>query len=146
LRERYVAVKQPSHWYKTIDKVDHGLTAKPKLLLPDLKLTIHPVLDAGGLYPHHTLYYIVSDAWDLRVLGGLLLSKVAEAFVDAYAVKMRGRTLRFQAQYVRRIRVPHLSEIGETDRAALANAFDRRDVQAATDAALRAYGLTELPD
>lgn len=146
LRKRYVALKQPNCWYKTIDKVDHRLTARPKLLFPDLKLTIHPVLDHGGLYPHHNLYYIVSEAWDLRVLGGLLLSKVAEAFVDAYAVKMRGGTLRFQAQYLRRIRVPHPSEISETDRVALANAFDRRDVPAATDAALRAYGLTELPD
>lgn len=146
LRERYVAVKQPNRWYKTIDKVDHWLTARPKLLFPDMKLTIHPVLDHGGLYPHHNLYYIVSDTWDLRVLGGLLLSKVAETFVAAYAVKMRGGTLRFQAQYLRRIRVPHPSEISQADRVALANAFDRRDVEAATQAALSAYGLTELPD
>jgi adenine-specific DNA-methyltransferase len=146
LRSRYVAVQQPGRWYKTIDKVDHRLTARPKLLFPDMKLTIHPVLDTGGLYPHHNLYYIVSDVWDLRVLGGLLLSKVAEAFVAAYAVKMRGGTLRFQAQYLRKIRVPGPSEISQDDRAALADAFDRRDVQAATQAALHAYGLTELPD
>jgi adenine-specific DNA-methyltransferase len=146
LRERYVALKQPDRWYKTIDKVDHRLIARPKLLFPDMKLTIHPVLDHGGLYPHHNLYYIVSDAWDLRVLGGLLLSKVAEAFVAAYAVKMRGGTLRFQAQYLRRIRVPRPSEISDADRVALANAFDQRDVRAATQAALHAYGLTELPD
>ncbi len=146
LRKRYVASKQPHRWYKTIDKVDHRLTRRPKLLLPDMKLTIHPVLDEGGLYPHHNLYYIVSDSWDLRVLGGLLLSKIAEAFVAAYAVKMRGGTLRFQAQYLRKIRVPDPSEISATDRIALADAFDRRDVQAATRAALRAYGLAELPD
>jgi hypothetical protein len=146
LRGRYVAGKQPRRWYKTIDKVDHRLTARPKLLFPDMKRTIHPVLDTGGLYPHHNLYYVVSDAWDLRVLGGLLLSKVAEAFVAAYAVKMRGGTLRFQAQYLRKIRVPDPSQIGQADRVALAEAFDQRDVQAATQAALRAYGLTELPD
>jgi len=146
LRKRYIAVKQPDRWYKTIDKVDHRLTARPKLLFPDMKLTIHPVLDEGGLYPHHNLYFIVSDVWDLRVLGGLLLSKVAEAFVSAYAVKMRGGTLRFQAQYLRKIRVPDPTAISETDRAALADAFDRRDVQAATTAALSAYGLTDLPE
>ena len=146
LRNRYVASKQPSRWYKTIDKVDHQLTARPKLLLPDMKTTIQPVLDPGGLYPHHNLYYIVSDVWDLRVLGGLLLSKVAEAFVAAYGVKMRGGTLRFQAQYLRKIRVPNPVEMSQADRAALADAFDRRDVQAATQAALSAYGLTELPD
>ncbi|MGC5625225.1 Eco57I restriction-modification methylase domain-containing protein [Streptomyces albidoflavus] len=146
LAKRYIAVKQPARWYKTIDKVDHRLAQRPKLLLPDMKLTIHPVLDEGGLYPHHNLYYIVSDAWDMRVLGGLLLSKVAEAFVEAYAVKMRGGTLRFQAQYLRKIRVPDPADMREEDRVALAGAFEMRDVRAATEAALRAYGLDELPD
>ncbi|MFB0631178.1 Eco57I restriction-modification methylase domain-containing protein [Streptomyces sp. AB3(2024)] len=146
LRKRYVAVKQPERWYKTIDKVDHRLTRRQKLLFPDMKLRIHPVLDEGGLYPHHNLYFIVSDVWDMRVLGGLLLSKVAEAFVEAYAVKMRGGTLRFQAQYLRKIRVPDPAAISESDRVALADAFDRRDAEAATTAALRVYGLAELPD
>jgi adenine-specific DNA-methyltransferase len=146
LRGRYVANKQPGRWYKTIDKIDHHLTAKTKLLFPDMKLTIHPVLDVGGHYPHHNLYYIVSDAWDMRVLGGLLLSKVAEAFVSAYAVKMRGGTLRFQAQYLRKIRIPKPSDISDADQAALADAFDRRDVQAATRAALNAYRILDLPD
>ncbi|MFF5548852.1 Eco57I restriction-modification methylase domain-containing protein [Streptomyces olivaceoviridis] len=146
LRRRYVAGRQPERWYKTIDKVDPRLTRRQKLLFPDMKLTIHPVLDEGGLYPHHNLYFIVSDVWDMRVLGGLLLSKVAEAFVEAYAVKMRGGTLRFQAQYLRKIRVPDPAAIGESDRKALAEAFDKRDVEAATEAALRVYGLSGLPD
>ncbi|MFG3099493.1 Eco57I restriction-modification methylase domain-containing protein [Streptomyces sp. NPDC048182] len=146
LRKRYVAVKQPQRWYKTIDKVDHQLTSRRKLLFPDMKLRIHPVLDEGGLYPHHNLYFIVSDVWNMRVLGGLLLSKVAEAFVEAYAVKMRGGTLRFQAQYLRKIRVPDPATISESDRVALAAAFDKRDVEAATEAALRVYGLAGLPD
>lgn len=146
LRKRYIAVKQPERWYKTIDKVDHHLTRRQKLLFPDMKLRIHPVLDEGSLYPHHNLYFIVSDVWDMRVLGGLLLSKVAEAFVEAYAVKMRGGTLRFQAQYLRKIRVPDPATISQSDQTALAEAFDKRDVEAATDAALRVYGLAELPD
>ncbi|WP_369043258.1 Eco57I restriction-modification methylase domain-containing protein [Streptomyces sp. Midd1] len=146
LRKRYVAVKQPTRWYKTIDKVDHSLTCRPKLLIPDMKLTIHPVLDNGDFYPHHNLYFIVSDAWDMRVLGGLLLSKIAEAFVEAYAVKMRGGTLRFQAQYLRRIRVPSPDLISQQDQDDLAEAFDKRDVDAATAVALRVYGLSELPD
>jgi hypothetical protein len=146
LRKRFTARQQPERWYKTIDKVDARLTGKPKLLFPDMKLTIHPVLDEGGLYPHHNLYYIVSDAWDMRVLGGLLLSKVAEAFVSAYAVRMQGGTLRFQAQYLRKIRVPRPSDIRKDVAVALADAFGRRDVHAATRAALDAYGLSELPD
>ena len=48
LRKRHIAAKRPGHWYGTIDKVDDSLTAREKLLFPDLKLTIHPVLDEGG--------------------------------------------------------------------------------------------------
>ncbi|WP_343443900.1 Eco57I restriction-modification methylase domain-containing protein [Micromonospora schwarzwaldensis] len=146
LKGRHVAGRRPAHWYRTIDKVDHTLIDRPKLLLPDMKTMIHPVLDEGGFYPHHNLYYIVSDTWDLRVLGGLLLSGVAQAFVEAYAVRMRGGTLRFQAQYLRRIRVPRPEAISSADRAALAAAFDERNPQAATKAALRVYGIEAMGD
>ena len=145
LSGRYVAKRAPDKWYRTIDKVEHGLTARPKLLFPDMKLSSHPVLDQGGFYPHHNLYFITSDTWDLEVLGGLLLSKVAEGFVDAYAVKMRGKTLRFQAQYLRRIPVPQPEDIGAELKAALVRAFRARDVEAATAAALQVYGLQEWP-
>ena len=101
-----MARKRPASWYRTIDRVDPALQARPKLLLPDLKAAAHPVLDTGGFYPHHNLYYVVSDKWDLEVLGGLLLSDIANLFVGAYCVKMRGGTYRFQAQYLRKIRVP----------------------------------------
>ena len=145
LRERHVATRLPASWYRTIDKVHHKLTSRPKLLFPDMKSTIHPVLDGGTIYPHHNLYYVISDTWDLQVLGGLLLSQVANAFVDAYAVKMRGGTLRFQAQYLRRIRVPRQSAIRSQDCEALAEAFGNRDVLAATEIALSLYGLDRIP-
>jgi adenine-specific DNA-methyltransferase len=145
LLRRNVAGRLPAQWYRTIDKVQPALTGRPKLLFPDLKLSIHPVLDEGSVYPHHNLYYVVSDTWDLRVLGGLLLSRVANAFVGAYAVKMRGGTLRFQAQYLRRIRVPSQAAIGDRERAALAEAFERRDVEAATEVAARLYGISAPP-
>jgi hypothetical protein len=142
LRRRHVATKRPASWYRTIDKVDHSLSGRTKLLVPDMKVTIHPVLDEHRLYPHHNLYYIVSDGWDLRVLGGLLLSRVAQAFIEAYAVKMRGGTLRFQAQYLRRIRVSHPNTITARDRAILVDYFNRRDTEAATMVAARVYGIS----
>lgn len=141
LKKRHIAGKSPANWYRTIDKVNSALTGRAKLLIPDMRLTIHPVLDDGTTYPHHNLYYVVSDTWDMRVLGGLLLSRVAQAFIEAYAVKMRGGTLRFQAQYLRRIRVPRQSDLTERDRRELAQAFERRDVDRATGTALRLYGL-----
>ena len=123
-----------------------GLAQRPKLLIPEMKANIHPVLEPGGYYPHHNVYYVVSDTWDMEVLGGLLLSRVAQAFIEAYCVRMRGDTLRFQAQYLRQIHVPREAELTSLLKRSLKMAFRRRDVEAATRAALRAYGLERLPD
>lgn len=142
LRSRHVARRQPRAWYRTIDRIAHDLIDRPKLLLPDIKALSHPVLDPGGFYPHHNLYYVVSDHWDLEVLGGLLLSDVANLFVGAYCVKMRGGTYRFQAQYLRKIRVPDPDAISLNLRERLRRAFRRRDRDAATEAAAQVYGLT----
>ncbi len=141
LRLRHVAKARPSQWHRTIDRVDPRLQHRPKLLLPDLKASAHPVLDEGHLYPHHNLYFVVSDGWDLELLGGLLLSDVANLFVGAYCVRMRGGCFRFQAQYVRRIRVPRREEISARQRRGLVRAFRDRDVEAATSVALDAYGI-----
>lgn len=145
LRGRHIARVRPQQWYRTIDRVHSDLQGRPKLLLPDIKAASHPVLDDGRFYPHHNLYFVVSDQWDLEVLGGLLLSDVANLFVGAYCVKMRGGCYRFQAQYVRRIRVPDPATITRSDRCALATAFRARDVAAATAAACRVYGIAALP-
>ena len=141
LRERYVARKQPNAWFKTIDKVNYALISEPKLVLQDMKAHITPVYEAGGHYPHHNLYWITAKTWDLKVLGGLLLSSVAQSFIEAYCVRMRGGTLRFQSQYLRKIRVPEPSSISPELAAELADAFERGDRVAASHAALRAYGL-----
>ena len=141
IKGRYVARNRPESWYRTIDRVDPELQARPKLLLPDLKTAAHPVLDTGEFYPHHNLYYVVSDKWDLEVLGGLLLSDVANLFVGAYCVKMRGGTYRFQAQYLRKIRVPAPDSIDATAASALAKSFRDRDRVAASDVAAALYGI-----
>ena len=142
LRSRHVAQRQPAHWYRTIDRVDHQLTDRSKLVLPDIKAAAHPVLDDGGHYPHHNLYYVVSDRWNLEVLGGLLLSDVANLFVGAYCVRMRGGTYRFQAQYLRRIRVPSLTSLNPSAARSLASAFRDRDREKANAVAGAVYGLT----
>lgn len=147
LSERHTAKKSPATvWYRTIDKVNPDLKKKPKLLLQDMKATIQPVYDRGDYYPQHNLYWITSEKWDLEVLGGLLLSKVAEMFIAAYGVKMRGGTLRFQAQYLRLIRVPDPNTITPDIQARLVQAFKTRNAVEATEAALVAYGLSELPE
>ena len=145
LRRRHIAEKRPATWYRTIDRVSPTLLETPKLLLPDIKASSHPVLDDGRFYPHHNLYFVTSDGWDLEVLGGLLLSEVANLFVGAYCVKMRGGCYRFQAQYIRRIRVPAPGAIKKGDRRALARAFGNRDTAAATGVAAKIYGIEPLP-
>lgn len=144
LRRRHIAQRVPRHWYRTIDTLDHKLTSRPKLYFPDMKLASNPVIDHGDTYPHHNLYYIISESWDLEVLGGLLLSRVAQLFIEAYCVKMRGGTLRFQAQYLRRIRVPDPATLDPDTCARLRSAFLTRDADAATVAAIEAYRVADL--
>lgn len=141
VKGRHTASKAQGRWWKTIDRMIPGLLETPKLLLPEMKASAHPVLDEGRFYPHHNLYFVTSTGWDLEVLGGLMLSEVANLFVGAYCVKMRGGTYRFQAQYLRRIRVPDPSTLTRADCKQLASAFDRRDVEAATAVAARIYGV-----
>lgn len=141
VRKRFVAKKNPEAWHRTIDKVYPGLAEQPKLLLQDMKAQITPVYEPGGYYPHHNLYYIVSTTWDLEVLGGILLSRIAEAFISAYGVKMRGGTLRFQAQYLRKIAVPRPDTLDPEVANRLREAFRAGNRDAATSAAEEAYEL-----
>lgn len=141
LRARNVGKRSPQFWYRTIDRVNHGLTSKPKLYIADIKDRLNPVLDRGTTYPHHNLYVVHSAGWDLEVLGGLLLSDVAQFFVACYGVRMRGGWLRFQAQYLRRIRVPRPQDITPLQAEQLADAFRKRDRAAATKIALQLYRI-----
>jgi len=143
LLARHVTRRRPRDWYRTIDPVCHQLTSEPKLYFPDMKLASNPVLDRGETYPHHNLYYLTSKSWDLEVLGGLLLSRVAQLFIEAYCVRMRGGTLRFQAQYLRRIRVPDPDLLPERIHDQLRQAFRDRDRDAATAAAISAYEIAD---
>ncbi|WP_249199788.1 Eco57I restriction-modification methylase domain-containing protein [Gluconobacter sp. Dm-62] len=138
---RHCAQKAPANWYRTIDRITPALAARPKLLIPDIKGEAHIVFESGELYPHHNLYYVSSDEWDLRALQAVLLSAVTRLFVATYSTKMRGGFLRFQAQYLRRIRIPHWLEVPELLRRELAEAAIKRDVQACNQAAFKLYGL-----
>ena len=143
LRKRHTAAKNVRGWYKTIDRVNHSLAARPKLYIADIKNALDPVLDCGETYPHHNLYFIESDVWDLEVLGGLLLSTIGQFFVESYGVRMRGGYLRFQAQYLRRIRVPAPATLSLLQSERLRLAFRERDRPAATRVALAIYGIGE---
>ncbi len=140
--ERHCAKKAPANWYRTIDRITPALAERPKLLIPDIKGEAHIVFEDGGLYPHHNLYYVTSSDWDLRALQALLLSAVTRLFIATYSTKMRGGFLRFQAQYLRRIRIPRWADVPEPLRRELAEAAIKRDVLACNRAVFNLYGLT----
>ena len=140
---RHVAQKAPANWYRTIDRITPDLARKPKLLIPDIKGEAHIVFENEGLYPHHNLYFITSETWDLHALQAVLLSGIARLFVATYSTKMHGGYLRFQAQYLRRIRLPQWKNVTHELRRRLIEAGERRDTLACNEAAVALYGLDE---
>lgn len=140
---RHVAQKAPSNWYRTIDRIYPALGQTPKLLIPDIKGEAHVVYECGELYPHHNLYYLTSEKWDLKALQAVLMSGIARLFVSIYSTKMRGGYMRFQAQYLRRIRIPHWERVPAELKRDLIEAADRGDVAACNRAVFSLYGLTK---
>jgi hypothetical protein len=146
IRKRHVAQKAPANWFRTIDRVYPKLVETPKLLIPDIAGANEVAYDEGKFHPHHNLYFVTSDQWDLEVLGGLLSSRVALFFVWSYAVKMRGGYLRFQAQYLRRIRLPAPSSLSASLRAQIKKAIRKHDFVTLDELSLAAYGILKLPE
>lgn len=139
--QRDVAERHPRQWWRTIDRVDPSVAGKQKLLIPDLKERIFPVLDEGVYYPAHSLYYLTSTTWDLEALGGLLMSDIANLFVSAYSVRMANGYMRVSAQYLRRVRIPSSADVPEELKAQLRAAFCARDWVMASQVALRVYEI-----
>lgn len=139
---RHCAKQKPKSWYRTIDKIDASLRQQKKLLIPDIKGEANVVFENGNYYPHHNLYYITSSEWDLRALQAVLLSGIARLFVGVYSTQMRGGYLRYQAQYLRRIRLPHWQEISEDTKNRLKGAIDEAPEEL-NKIIFELFGLTE---
>ena len=141
IRKRHISKKSPHSWYRTIDRIYPALAKQPKLLIPDIKGEAQIVYEDGVFYPHHNFYYITSKQWDLKVLQAVLQSGIAELFVNTYSTKMRGGYLRFQAQYLRRIRVPFWQNVPEHLRCELVTAVKNRDVRRLNETIFELYGM-----
>lgn len=72
----------------------------------------------------------------------MLLSSVARLFVLTYSTEMRGGFYRFQAQYLRRIRIPRWDKVPVPLRLELSTAAIARDIEACNRAAFALYGLS----
>ena len=142
IARRHCAQKTPAHWYRTIDRITPALACTPKLLIPDIKGDAHIVYEDGHLYPHHNLYFITAEDWDLRALQAVLLSGIARLFIATYSTRMRGGYLRFQAQYLRRIRIPRWRDVPDPIRQQLCGAAEKQDRVACNQAIFDLYGLS----
>jgi hypothetical protein len=71
-----------------------------------------------------------------------LLSHVARQFVAAYSTTMQGGFLRFQAQYLRRIRLPMWCDVPTAMRARLSKAAKALDLSQCDAVACELYGLS----
>lgn len=144
MQKRNVAGRNPGGWFRTIDRIHADLTNTPKLLIPDIKGSAHVVLETGRYYPHHNLYFVTSASWNLEVLQMILSSRVVHAFIAAYSPRMRGNFLRFQAQYLRRIRLPRLESLSQSLKKKVLVAA-RSSSQEEKDAVIQElYNLTDL--
>ncbi len=142
IRARNCAKKNPKGWYRTIDRIHPELTGQRKLQIPDIKGEPHIIYEDGNLYPHHNLYFITSSEWDLKALRTVLRSGIAKLFVSIYSTQMRGGYLRFQAQYLRRIRLPRWTDVPENVRETLTVAANSEDTEACNKAVTALYRLT----
>lgn len=139
---RHVAEKNPRGWYRTIDRIYPELTYREKLLIPDIKGDASIVYEKGKLYPHHNLYFITSDEWDVHALQAVMRSGIARLFVSLYCTRMRGGYLRFQAQYLRKIRIPKWQDVSADLRQRLADYAETNDRHALNEIVSELYGLT----
>jgi hypothetical protein len=142
IAKRNVAQRNPAGWYRTIDRIHAPLASMPKLLIPDIKGHAHVVLEEGYYYPHHNLYFVTSESWDLPTLQMILSSRVAHAFVAAYSPRLRGNFLRFQAQYLRRIRLPQWNTIEKSLQDNLNAAANSASNEVKDEAVRKLYKLT----
>jgi Eco57I restriction-modification methylase/TaqI-like C-terminal specificity domain len=138
---RNCAKRNPHAWYRTIDRISPPLLSEKKLLIPDIKGEANVVYETGQYYPHHNLYYITSSEWDLRALQAVLRSGIARLFVGVYSTKMRGGYLRYQAQYLRRIRLPRWSEVPVEVQDKLKEAARLGDTEECNRVVFDLYGL-----
>ena len=111
LRGRHVAKARPQNWFRTIDRIWPKWQRVPKLVVPDIQSGGVVGYDEGEYYPHHNVYWITSDTWDLRALQAVLRSSMVLMQVRAHSVQMRGGSLRYQTQTLRKLRVPEFKSL-----------------------------------
>jgi len=130
LSERYVAQKNPAHWYKTIDKIKPNLTTQSKILLPDISGNSRIFIDEGNYYPHHNIYYVIGkDINNLKLLAAILMSDLMLTQLHKIGNKMNGGYPRWQSQNLRKLKIPILEQFDENFSKNIIDAYDKNDIE-----------------
>jgi adenine-specific DNA-methyltransferase len=128
LLKRHVAKKNPSAWYKTIDRITPQLLHKDKIILPDISGNSYLFIDRGNFYPHHNLYYITGREYDkLELLAAILMSSFVKIQLLELGNKMNGGYPRWQSQNLKKLRVPIIDAIPAETARTLSRAYQKRD-------------------
>ena len=84
---------------------------------------------------------MTSQTWDLNALKAILLSNITTLFISEYSTKMQGGCLRFQAQHLRKLRLPLWTDINENTKKQLIIAGKKADIEACNILASKIYSL-----
>lgn len=149
LKGRYCARKHPDSWYRTLDRISYRVLKSPKLLLPDIQSGGNVALDEEGkYYPHHNVYWITSEGWNLRALCVLMRSSFVTNQVRGVSLEMRGGFIRYQAQNLRQVHIPHVESLTQGDVERLVALYEETDaakVDRVVDAIVRRAASRRQP-
>lgn len=130
LSARHIAKRASSRWYRTIDRIAPSLQTEPKILLPDMSGNTFVFVDEGKYYPLHNIYYITGRSIkELQVLAALLMSDFVRTQLASVTNKMNGGFARWQSQHLRKLRLPDIQAMPESDIQALLDGYFKRDIQ-----------------
>ncbi len=129
LKQRHTAKVNHEKWFKTIDKIKPELVTKPKLLLPDIAGIKKLLIDNGEFYPHHNLYYITGQPVDkLKILASILMSDFIREQLSQIGIRMNGGFPRFQAQILKKLRIPNIGNLTSVEKTILIESYDNLDL------------------
>jgi hypothetical protein len=125
--KRKPGVGQSDRWYRTIDRVDPKVWARPKILMPEIVRSPRIALDDAGHLPSHGIYAVFSDAWPLPVLRDLLASGIFGLVMECIAPRLNGNYKRCYKRFLSRLPLPLWDGLAQRARSDLAAACADHD-------------------
>ena len=130
LCSRHVAKKNPSKWYRTIDKVKQNLQKTPKILIPDISGNSLLFIDEGHFYPLHNIYYVTGENLHLlKILCAILMSDFVNKQIQEISNCMNGGYPRWQSQHLKKLRIPYIKGLTSEQASLLEDAYNKKSLQ-----------------